>query len=274
MLEYASKNSVIKILPERVYFAFEKNDLGCTMKRNIKVYNKAPGPIKINVLPSETEIFTFKHECLTKLVPGIPLTVTIEFKPTKETEYTDWLRIRCQNDRSITLPVIAVPYAEKTTRISDTEIEKHFLIIGPYGLLRNEYLERRKIHEKVFFDKVRDIQLEDSSAERNPNVVRLFKQESEEVEEVEVYRSLQEMKYEESATENETTYPIYLRQNLLTKCDQVANWTPTNNTPDLWIFRYEALWKFIQLARSIIIYNRLVKRMEKLKVFVLMIELR
>ncbi|XP_039289315.1 uncharacterized protein LOC111050725 [Nilaparvata lugens] len=347
MMEYVTENLVLKVLPERIHFVFGKHDLSSIMKRNVKVFNKSPAPIKMKICPSQTETFTYKHEYKTKVVPGIPLTVTIEFKPIKEIEYTDWLSISCQEAGAISLPVIAVPYVGKISAITDacsenvsshnnrlsqcivlngqkqikkvshkkryrkivrfrldskffshkyriginsktsTKFTQHDVNtalmkkpstisddqeqLGPDGLSQNGYLKRKKIHEKEFFDKVIEIQLQDSSVERNPNVLRLFSPEisSEEIAKVEEYRRLQEKEDKDILIENDGPHPIHVCQKLITRTrsDQIINWKPSNETPDFWIFRYEALWKFIQAARSIIIYNRLAKRLETLKVF-------
>uniref|UniRef100_A0AAY4DGN0 Cep192-like domain-containing protein n=1 Tax=Denticeps clupeoides TaxID=299321 RepID=A0AAY4DGN0_9TELE len=110
-------NSIIQAEPAEVHFSgFE---LGKDYTKSLKLINVSSEVINIHILPTQTKYFQTKYSKKGRLVPGLSYSIKLFFCPDEWRYFYDCIRVHCQGEENLLVPVHAYPV------INDLHIPSH-----------------------------------------------------------------------------------------------------------------------------------------------------
>ncbi|KAI7810989.1 cilia- and flagella-associated protein 221 [Triplophysa rosa] len=110
-------NSVVQAEPSELHFSgFE---VGKGYKKILKLVNISSDVLSVHILPPQTKNFQIKYTKKCRLVPGLAYTVTVNFHPDEWRYFCDNIRIHCEAEENLLVPVHAYPV------INDLHIPSH-----------------------------------------------------------------------------------------------------------------------------------------------------
>lgn len=113
-------NSVVQAEPSELHFSgFE---LGKDYRKILKLINISSEVISVHILPPLTKNFQIKYIKKCRLVPGLAYTVTVSFHPDEWHYFFDNIRIHCEGEENLLVPVHAYPV------INDLHIPSHITL--------------------------------------------------------------------------------------------------------------------------------------------------
>ncbi|XP_056586967.1 cilia- and flagella-associated protein 221 [Triplophysa dalaica] len=110
-------NSVVQAEPSELHFSgFE---VGKNYKKILKLVNISSDVLSVHILPPQTKSFQIKYTKKCRLVPGLAYTITVNFHPDEWRYFCDDIRIHCEAEENLLVPVHAYPV------INDLHIPSH-----------------------------------------------------------------------------------------------------------------------------------------------------
>ncbi|XP_061915386.1 cilia- and flagella-associated protein 221 [Entelurus aequoreus] len=100
-------NSLIEVDPPEIHFTGFK--LEKDYARSVKLINISSRVLNIHIIPTQSKHFrtTYAKKC--RLIPGLAYTVKVRFCPHEWARVSDCIRVHCEADQNLLIPVYAYP---------------------------------------------------------------------------------------------------------------------------------------------------------------------
>ncbi|XP_074658961.1 cilia- and flagella-associated protein 221-like [Tubulanus polymorphus] len=99
-----AQNSVVQARPSVLHF-----EVGRTNNLELRLANVSTEVQRYHIIPPQTKYFNIKYTKNERLVPGLTLDCIVEFNPDEWRYYYDCIRIHCQGDDNLVIPIHAYP---------------------------------------------------------------------------------------------------------------------------------------------------------------------
>ncbi|XP_065839595.1 cilia- and flagella-associated protein 221-like [Oscarella lobularis] len=101
------RNSLVQAEPATIHFAgFRKNE---TCTRILRIKNVSSECQRVHLIPPTTKEFSTVYKSKGSLVPGLSFDVAVGFHGSEHRFYEDNIRIHCQGDENLLIPIYAYP---------------------------------------------------------------------------------------------------------------------------------------------------------------------
>ncbi|XP_033097701.1 cilia- and flagella-associated protein 221-like [Anneissia japonica] len=102
-----AQNEVIQARPASIHYAgFEPGKLH---KMKLTIANVSTEVVKMHIIPPTTQYFKVWYTKGDRLVPGLTMDCTVEFRPDEWRYFYDCIRIHCKGDNNLLVPIHAYP---------------------------------------------------------------------------------------------------------------------------------------------------------------------
>ncbi|OCT63230.1 cilia- and flagella-associated protein 221 [Xenopus laevis] len=101
------KNTAVEAKPGILHFGGYK--IGNFHLESLKLINISSDIMNIHIIPPQTKHFTISYNKAHRLVPGLAITVTIQFSPDEWRYYYDCIRVHCKEGEMLLVPLHAYP---------------------------------------------------------------------------------------------------------------------------------------------------------------------
>ncbi|CAI8001630.1 Cilia- and flagella-associated protein 221 [Geodia barretti] len=101
-------SGVLQTKPSVLHFSGYR--VGHTHKQTLRVINASKDNQHMHIIPPSTPHFSIHYtKKKGRLVPGLSLDITVQFRPTEWKYYYDCIRIHCKDDQNLLVPIHAYP---------------------------------------------------------------------------------------------------------------------------------------------------------------------
>ncbi|XP_068102426.1 cilia- and flagella-associated protein 221 [Hyperolius riggenbachi] len=104
------RNGSVETEPAAVHYA--GYEIGKSHRQLLKLVNLSPDVTTVHIIPPQSQYFSISYKKANRLVPGLALTVQVNFIPDEWRYYYDCIRVHCKDDETLLVPLHAYPVTD------------------------------------------------------------------------------------------------------------------------------------------------------------------